>query len=97
MFSKPFLAVLFIAFLIWGGSIFVAGEPIKRIDRFCAPINWGNTLSTSVTTLAAPTYVGKVDSAFKSLFQNCRWVTWQMFYEADYQEMTSGKQDGNPE
>lgn len=87
MFSKPFLAIFFISFMVWVGSIFVAGNPISRIDRSCAPINWSNTFVTSLTRLVAPSYAPKVDGFFRNRFQDCRYLVFQQFYESDYRKL----------
>lgn len=96
MFSKPFLAIFFIAVMVWVGSIFIAGEPLLRIDRTCAPVSWGNTFVTSLTRLVAPSYAPKVDGFFINRFQDCRYMMWQQFYEDGYREMkrAAGGQEG---
>lgn len=85
--SKPFLAVFFLSCVLWAGSIFIAGTPLARIERACAPINWTNTLIASMTRLVAPTYAPKVDNFFVRRFQDCRYLAWQQFYENGYREM----------
>ncbi len=85
--SKPFLAIFFLSCLVWGASIFIAGEPMKRIDRTCAPVGWTNTFVGSLTSLVAPSYTPKVNGFFDRRFMDCRFLVWQQFYETDYLEM----------
>lgn len=92
--SKPFLGMFFLGFLVWVASIFVAGEPLKRIDRTCAPVNWTNTFFGSVVQLVAPSYVPKVDSFFNARFMDCRFLVWNQFYEKDYQQMKRDSVEG---
>lgn len=95
--SKPFLAVFFLSCVIWMGSILLAGNPLARIDRTCSPINWGNTLLTSVTRLVAPSYALKVDAFFVGRFSDCRYLVWQQFYENSYKEMAQKGAEGAAE
>lgn len=89
--SKPFLAVFFLSCVLWAGSILIAGNPLARIDRACAPIGWTNTLFTALTRLVAPSYAPKVDAFFVGRFSDCRYLVWQQFYESGYQEMAQQK------
>lgn len=88
--SKPFFAVFFLLCVLWAGSILIASTPLARLDRTCAPIGWGNTFFTSITRLVAPSYAPKVDEFFVRRFSDCRYMVWQQFFEAAYQDMSDG-------
>lgn len=81
MLHKEFWGLLFLAFVVW---IFVATTPQKRIEHGCRPIYWVGSVLTSGTALAVPSQQQTVQSWFNKLEYGCRYTTWRLFYQDDY-------------
>ncbi len=86
--TKPFaglFATLTLMYLIY---LLLAGTPLDRIDRTCAPFFiWPGKAVTSAVGLFAPDAVAPVSAKFQSGFGMCRKWVWLTFYQAEYDRM----------
>jgi len=81
MLHKEFWGLLFLAFVGW---IFISSSPTQRIEHFCQPVAWVGNVSTSVTALLVPSQQANVQKWFDKFEYGCRYMTWRLIYQADY-------------
>lgn len=82
MLYKEFFGLLFLGFVGW---VLLAGSGGGRIDRFCGPVGWSGNVVVSVSALATgPAGQKKVQDVFNRAEYGCRYVTWRLFYQKDY-------------
>lgn len=83
MLHKEFWGLLFLGFVFW---IVIATSPTNRIERVCTPIGWGGNVVTSLSALVLPKQQGTIQGWFDKLEYGCRYMTWRLFYQDDYNE-----------
>jgi hypothetical protein len=81
MLHKEFWGMLFLGFIAW---VFIAGTPSDRINHFCRPIVWTGNAVTSLSALAVPSQQENVKGWFTKFDYGCRYMTWRLFYQDDY-------------
>lgn len=81
MLHKEFWGLMFLAFVGW---IFWSANPTERIEHFCKPVGWLGNVSTSATALVVPTQQASVQKWFDKFEYGCRYMTWRLIYQADY-------------
>jgi hypothetical protein len=81
MLHKEFWGLVFLAFVVW---IFLAVDGSARIERGCRPIAWGGNLAVSLTALVVPKQQEGVKRWMDKAEYSCRYATWRLFYQADY-------------
>lgn len=89
MLTKEFWGLLFLGFVAW---IFISATPGERIDKACRPIAWGGNVVTSVAAMATPSSQTTVQKWFDSLEYGCRYTTWRLFYQRDFNEWRAAQQ-----
>jgi hypothetical protein len=90
MLHKEFWGMLFIAFVAW---VFIAGAPQDRISNFCRPLGWAGNAVTSVSALAIPSQQENVQRWFDKFEYGCRYMTWRLFYQNDYNAYIKAQQE----
>lgn len=93
MLHKEFWGLVFLSFVVW--VVVLAGTPTKRIERVCRPIGWGGNVVTSLAALVLPSQQKNVQGWFDKLEYGCRYTTWRLFYQDEYNAWLA-KQDGAP-
>lgn len=81
MLHKEFWGLLFLGFIAW---VFIAGTPQDRINNFCRPVGWSGNAVTSLSALAVPSQQENVQGWFDKFEYGCRYMTWRLFYQAEY-------------
>jgi hypothetical protein len=81
MLTKEFWGILFIVFVGW---VLVAGQPSKRIDRVCAPVEWAGNFSTSLSALVVPQYQTTLNAWFDKVDYGCEYLVWRLLYQEDW-------------
>lgn len=81
MLHKEFWGLLFLAFVAW---ILIATTPTRRIENACAPVGWGGNVITSLSALVLPKQQGTIQGWFDKLEYGCRYTTWRLFYQDEY-------------
>lgn len=81
MLHKEFWGLLFLAFVAW---ILIATTPARRIENACAPVGWGGNVITSLSALVLPKQQGTIQGWFDKLEYGCRYTTWRLFYQDEY-------------
>lgn len=90
MLHKEFWGMLFLAFVAW---VFIAGTPQDRINNFCRPVGWAGNAVVSLSALAVPTQQENVQGWFDKFEYGCRYMTWRLFYQADYNAYIKSQQE----
>lgn len=90
MLHKEFWGMLFLAFIAW---VFIAGTPQDRINNFCRPVAWTGNAVTSLSALAVPTQQQNVQNWFDKFEYGCRYMTWRLFYQAEYNAYMKAQQE----
>lgn len=88
MLHKEFWGLVFLAFVVW---IFVASTGNDRIERFCKPVGWGGSVVVSLASLAMPDQAGPTQKWFDKFEYGCRYMTWRVFYQDDYNKYIEAK------
>lgn len=88
MIHKEFFGMLFLAFIAW---VFIAGTPNDRIDNFCRPVGWTGNAVTSLSALAVPSQQENVKGWFDKFQYGCRYMTWRLFYQEEYNKFMKSK------
>lgn len=91
MLHKEFWGLLFLAFVAW---ILIASTPSKRIENACAPVGWGGNVVTSLSALVLPNQQATLQRWFDKLEYGCRYTTWRLFYQDEYNAWVKSTQAG---
>lgn len=83
-FTFSLFGLSFIVFFVW---IIVAGSPLERINRGCAPIVWSGKVASSVTDIFSDNAAEKVWHGTATTFQGCRFAAFKTFYQAEYDHL----------
>jgi hypothetical protein len=89
MLHKEFWGLLFLGFIAW---IFVSATPNERIDKACRPLAWGGNVVTSVAAMVTPSSQTTVQKWFDRLEYGCRYTTWRLFYQRDFNEWRAAQE-----
>lgn len=87
MLTKEFWGILFLVFVGW---VLIAGQPSKRIDRVCAPVEWTGNLSTSLAALVVPQYQRNLNHWFGKVDYACEYMVWRLLYQEDWNRYQAG-------
>lgn len=88
MLTKEFWGILFIVFVGW---VLIAGQPTKRIDRVCAPVEWTGNLSTSLAALVVPQYQMNLKQWFDKMDYGCEYLVWRLLYQDDWNKFQAAQ------
>jgi hypothetical protein len=91
MLHKEFWGLLFLGFIAW---VFIAGTPQERINHFCKPIGWSGNAVVSLAALAVPNQQENVQGWFNKFEYGCQYMTWRLFYQADYNAWKEQQEKG---
>lgn len=81
MLHKEFFGLIFLGFVFW---IIIAVSPTQRIENACRPVGWSGNVITSMSALVLPNHQETVQSWFDKIEYGCRYTTWRLFYQEDY-------------
>lgn len=81
MLHKEFFGLIFLGFVFW---IIIATSPTQRIENACRPVGWTGNVVTSLSALVLPNHQTTVQGWFDKLEYGCRYTTWRLFYQEDY-------------
>lgn len=87
MLHKEFWGLLFLAFVGW---IFISANQTERLERVCRPIGWGGNVVVSVSALIVPDQQKTVQGWFDKLEYGCRYATWRLLYQSDWNKAQQG-------
>lgn len=87
MIQKEFWGLLFLGFIAW---VFISATPNERIEKVCRPIGWGGNVVTSLAAMATPSTQTTVQKWFDRLEYGCRYTTWRLFYQTEYNKWKAG-------
>lgn len=71
-------------FLVYVGWMFIAPDPMVRIERACKPVEWTGNLAVSITALTIDSATTGTRQAFENLTYGCEYSIWRLFYEEEY-------------
>lgn len=83
-FTFSLFGLAFVVFFVW---IIVAGTPLSRLNRGCAPIVWSGKALSAVVDVASDNAARKVWSGTAKTFQGCRFVLFKTFYQSEYERL----------
>lgn len=83
-FTFSLFGLAFVVFFVW---IIVAGTPLSRLNRGCAPIIWSGKALSAVVDVASDNAARKVWSGTAKTFQGCRFVLFKTFYQSEYERL----------
>ncbi|OCX68141.1 hypothetical protein A6M27_17035 [Acidithiobacillus thiooxidans] len=88
MLVKEISGLLLLGFIVW---VFLAPNPDVRIDRACAPVQWGGNVVTSLAALSTPELELQVQTGMNKMTYGCEYSIWRLFYQADYNKYLIAK------
>ena len=77
---KMFGTVFFACCMFFLGFILLAGTPLGRIDRGCAPLTWVGRAITTVAALGSDGAEERMRASVAEMHQSCRFVLYRQFY-----------------
>ena len=86
MFSKPFIGVMFLAFLVWIGYCFLPADGSERINRACEPLSWSGRFLATTAGFFNATWEDQVLGTFRGGEMKCRALVWTQFYKKAWEE-----------
>ena len=89
MLHKEFFGYVFLGFIAW---VFLAASPQQRIEHLCRPVGWIGNGTVSMSTLVVPNQQERVQGWFDKVEYSCRYVTWRLVYQEDYNKWLATQQ-----
>ncbi len=86
--TKPFAGLFAIGVVVYALYTVSTSDPLTKMNRICTPFTlWPEKVLVAAAKVFVPSDVPTLQAKFDDYFSNCRRVTWNLLYAADYRKL----------